>query len=129
MRRSLDFARDDKGFTDCRVAAPALLRCPVVALPTERLRCPPTAATRFVEAQDTMLHFPQAENSVCILTSPLPTTLALRGPRFIFCRKAALLSLPRWSLGMTGVFRVILSERQRVEESSHRMGAKVDEGA
>ena len=41
--------------------AGVLLRCPVCALPTVRLRCTPTAATRFVKAQATMLHFPQAE--------------------------------------------------------------------
>ena len=27
----------------------------------------------FVEAQGTMFHFPQAENSTCVLASPLPT--------------------------------------------------------
>ena len=74
--------------------AGVLLRCPVCALPSERLRCTPTAATRFVKAQVTTLHFPQAENSDCILAFPLPTKQALWGP-FVFLPLAALPSLPR----------------------------------
>ena len=46
----------------------------------ERLRCTQTAATRFVEVQDTTLHFSQAKNSDCILTSPLPIKQALWEP-------------------------------------------------
>ena len=82
------------GFFDCTITkkvrprlgshffgAGVLLRCPVCALPTVRLRCTPTAATRFVKAQATMLHFPQAENSSCALAFPLPTKQALRGPQ------------------------------------------------
>ena len=36
-----------------------------------------------VKAQDTMFHFPQAENSACILAFPLPTKQALRGPQVV----------------------------------------------
>ena len=50
------------------------------ALATARLRCTPTAATRFVKAQATTLHFPQAENATCSLAFPLPTkALAFAG--------------------------------------------------
>ena len=41
-----------------------------------------TAATRFVKAQDTTLHFLRAGNSTRILAFPLPTKQALRGPHF-----------------------------------------------
>ena len=73
--------------------AGVLLRCPVCALPSVRLRCTPTSATRFVKAQATMLHFPQAENSTCVLASPFPAKPALRGPQ-VFLPPAALPSLP-----------------------------------
>ena len=90
----------------------ARLGCPISSLPTMRLRQLSTpahtyaplylslaarsnvaAATRFVKAQATMLHFPQAENSDCTLAFPLPTKQALRGPRFSL-PPAALPSLP-----------------------------------
>ena len=56
------------------------MRCPAYSLPTGRLRHLPTAANRFVKAQATMFHFPQAENSSCSLAFPLPAKQALRGP-------------------------------------------------
>ena len=55
-----------------------------------------SAATHFVKAQATMLHFPQAENSTCVLASPFPAKQALRGPQ-VFLPPAALPSLPRLS--------------------------------
>ena len=57
-----------------------------------------------VEAQATMFHFPQAENSTCALASPLPTkAIRLCGAPFI-CRRGNLKKrFPRslCSLGMT----------------------------
>ena len=85
-----------------------LLRCPAVSLPAERLRHLPTAATHFVKAQVTMLHFPQAENSDCTLAFPLPTKQALWGPRFSL-PPAALPSFPPRRL-----FGTFLAETRKV---------------
>ena len=62
--------------------AGVLLRYPANVLGAEPLRPSPTAATRFVKARVTMLHFPQAENSDSTLAFPLPTKQALWGPPF-----------------------------------------------
>ena len=67
---------------DCHVAA-FLLRCPASACVDGVPWHLPTAATRFVKAQATRLHFPLAENSDCTLAFPLPTKQALWGPLFL----------------------------------------------
>ena len=46
-----------------------------------------SAATRFVKAQATMLHFPLVENFTCALAFPLPTKQALRGPQVVRHRR------------------------------------------
>ncbi|MBR0446028.1 MAG: hypothetical protein IIX23_01910, partial [Oscillospiraceae bacterium] len=93
-----------KNYIVFRIYARFLLRCPAASLPTERHRHLPTAATRFVEAQNTIFHFLQAENFICILASPLPTkTICLCGiPNYP--PLAALPSLPKLShiRGFTG---------------------------
>ena len=69
-----------RGYYGLSVCQFLLLRCPIKS---SGLRFPSilsTAATRFVKAQATPLHFPQAENSTCALAFPLPTKQALRGP-------------------------------------------------
>ena len=55
----------------------------------------PTAATRFVKAQATRLHFPQAENSDCTLAFPLPTKQALQGPLFLIRPRRRSLRSPK----------------------------------
>ena len=85
----------------CRLCVLKMCRCPVGVpdeCPCRRCGCVPRRppATRFVKAQATMLHFPQAENSNCALAFPPPTKQALRGPQVVL-PSAAVDSLPRLS--------------------------------
>ena len=65
-RRSLS-PHPSASLTPCR------LRYPAETAPDEAGLFPADRGTHFVKAQDTMFHFPQAENSTCILAFPLPT--------------------------------------------------------